>query len=52
MIIERPPCKQSLMAFAEQMRVEFVNVAALLSTNVALPRVRIAMAALMQEIKC
>lgn len=51
MIVERPPCKQSLVALTQQVGVEFVHVAALLSADVALPRVGVAMAALVEEIQ-
>lgn len=39
------------MALAEQMRVELVHVAALLPADVALPRIGVRMATLVQEIE-
>lgn len=39
------------MAFAEQMRVELVHVVHLLATDVTLPRVALAVAALVQEVE-
>lgn len=49
--VERPPGKQSLVALAEQMRVEFVHVTALFAADVALPRVGVAVAALVEEVE-
>lgn len=40
-----------LMTLAEKMRVEIVYVVTLLPADVALPRVRVAVAALMQEVE-
>lgn len=50
-LMERPPCKQSLVALAQQVGVELVDVAALLAADVALPRVGVAVAALVQEVQ-
>lgn len=50
-VIEQPPCKQSLMALAQQVGVELVYVAALLAADVALPRVRVTVAPFVQEVQ-
>lgn len=39
------------MTFAQQMRVEFVHIVALFSADVALPRIAVTVAALVQEIE-
>lgn len=51
MVIERPPGKQSLVTLAEEVRVELVDVAALLAADVALPGVGVAVAALVEEVE-
>lgn len=50
-MFERPPCDQSLVALAQQVGVELVDVAALLAADVALPGVGVAVAALVQEVE-
>lgn len=40
-----------LVALAQQMRIEFVDVVALFATDVALPRIALAMATLVQEVE-
>lgn len=50
-IVERPPCKQSLVALTQQVGVEVVDAAALLAADVALPGVGVAVAALVQEVQ-
>lgn len=40
-----------LVTFAQQMRIEFVDIVALFATNVALPRIALAVAALVQEVQ-
>lgn len=50
-MIERPPSKQSLMALAKKVRVEFVDVAALFAADVALPGVGVAVAPFVQEVE-
>lgn len=39
------------MAFAQQMRVEFVHIVALFTANVALPRIAVTVTALVQEVE-
>lgn len=40
------------MALAEQVRVELIDIVQLLATDVALPRIALAVAALVQEVEC
>lgn len=40
------------MALAEQMRVELIDIVQLLATDVALPGIALAVAALVQEVEC
>lgn len=40
-----------LMAFAQQMRIEFVDIVALFATNVTFPWVAFAVAALVQKVQ-
>lgn len=46
------PRLTSLVTLAEQMGVEFVNVAHLLAADVALPRIALAVATLVKEVQC
>lgn len=40
------------MALAEQVRVELIDIVQLLATDVALPRIALAVAALVQKVEC
>lgn len=40
------------MAFAQQMRIELINIRACFGADVTLPRVRLAVAAFVQKVEC
>lgn len=40
------------MALTQQMRIEFVHIVALFAADVALPRIALGMAALVQKVQC
>lgn len=50
--MERPPRKQSLVTLAQQVGVKLVDIAALLSADIALPWIRVAVTTLVQEVQC